>query len=74
MQRDRCVGNVVPVSSKLRPKLQGKTVRAVLIVNPRNPDAGYFTLDELKPLVDWAVKKLDFCLFLGFQIFRILKI
>uniref|UniRef100_A0A914Y346 Aminotransferase class I/classII domain-containing protein n=1 Tax=Panagrolaimus superbus TaxID=310955 RepID=A0A914Y346_9BILA len=41
-------------------KKQGKTVRAILIVNPRNPDAGYFTLEELKPLIDWAVKKLGF--------------
>uniref|UniRef100_A0A7E4VWX0 Aminotran_1_2 domain-containing protein n=1 Tax=Panagrellus redivivus TaxID=6233 RepID=A0A7E4VWX0_PANRE len=38
-------------------RLRGKNVRAILLVNPRNPDAGYFTLDELKPIVDWAVKE-----------------
>lgn len=36
---------------------QGKSVKAVLLVNPRNPDGGIFTLEEVKPIVEWAVKK-----------------
>uniref|UniRef100_A0A914QAA0 Aminotransferase class I/classII domain-containing protein n=1 Tax=Panagrolaimus davidi TaxID=227884 RepID=A0A914QAA0_9BILA len=35
----------------------GKPVKAILLVNPRNPDGGVFALDELKPIVEWAVKK-----------------
>ena len=38
-------------------KKKGKTVRALLIVNPRNPDGGYFGESELKPVIDWAIKK-----------------
>uniref|UniRef100_A0A914Y0U6 Aminotransferase class I/classII domain-containing protein n=1 Tax=Panagrolaimus superbus TaxID=310955 RepID=A0A914Y0U6_9BILA len=36
---------------------EGKPVKAILLVNPRNPDGGVFGLDELKPIVEWAVKK-----------------
>ena len=38
-------------------KEAGKAVKAILIVNPRNPDGGYFTLEEMKPAIEWAVKK-----------------
>ena len=38
-------------------KEAGKAVKAILIVNPRNPDGGYFTLQEMKPVIEWAVKK-----------------
>uniref|UniRef100_A0A914Y083 Aminotransferase class I/classII domain-containing protein n=1 Tax=Panagrolaimus superbus TaxID=310955 RepID=A0A914Y083_9BILA len=31
---------------------EGKTVRAILIVNPRNPDGGYWSLTELKPIIN----------------------
>uniref|UniRef100_A0AC34FG89 Aminotransferase class I/classII domain-containing protein n=1 Tax=Panagrolaimus sp. ES5 TaxID=591445 RepID=A0AC34FG89_9BILA len=36
---------------------EGKPVKAILLVNPRNPDGGVFALEELKPIVEWAVKK-----------------
>ncbi|KAE9548298.1 hypothetical protein FO519_008487 [Halicephalobus sp. NKZ332] len=38
-------------------KRKGKTVKALLVVNPRNPDGGYFGESELKPVINWAVKK-----------------
>ena len=38
-------------------KKKGKTVKALLLVNPRNPDGGYFGESELKPVLDWAIKK-----------------
>uniref|UniRef100_A0AC34GVA0 Aminotransferase class I/classII domain-containing protein n=1 Tax=Panagrolaimus sp. ES5 TaxID=591445 RepID=A0AC34GVA0_9BILA len=34
-----------------------KSVNAILIVNPRNPDGGYWLLSELKHVIDWAVKE-----------------
>uniref|UniRef100_A0A914N610 Aminotransferase class I/classII domain-containing protein n=1 Tax=Meloidogyne incognita TaxID=6306 RepID=A0A914N610_MELIC len=37
-------------------KAKGK-VRAILIVNPQNPDGCYFTLNQLKPIIDWALNK-----------------
>ncbi|CAK5023309.1 unnamed protein product [Meloidogyne enterolobii] len=37
-------------------KAKGK-VSAILIVNPQNPDGCYFTLDQLKPIIDWALNK-----------------
>uniref|UniRef100_A0A7E4VZA2 Aminotran_1_2 domain-containing protein n=1 Tax=Panagrellus redivivus TaxID=6233 RepID=A0A7E4VZA2_PANRE len=36
---------------------KGLPVKAILIVNPRNPDGGVATLAELKPIIDWAIKK-----------------
>uniref|UniRef100_A0A7E4VU61 Aminotran_1_2 domain-containing protein n=1 Tax=Panagrellus redivivus TaxID=6233 RepID=A0A7E4VU61_PANRE len=36
---------------------EGRKVKAILLVNPSNPDGGYFGLDEIKPIVDWAVKE-----------------
>ncbi|KAE9546680.1 hypothetical protein FO519_010108 [Halicephalobus sp. NKZ332] len=38
-------------------KKKGKTVKALLVVNPRNPDGGYFEESELKPVIDWAIKR-----------------
>nr|CAD2185144.1 unnamed protein product [Meloidogyne enterolobii] len=37
-------------------KAKGK-VSAILIVNPQNPDGCYFTLNQLKPIIDWALNK-----------------
>ncbi|KAE9547036.1 hypothetical protein FO519_009752 [Halicephalobus sp. NKZ332] len=38
-------------------KKKGKTVKALLVANPRNPDGGYFGESELKPVIDWAIKR-----------------
>uniref|UniRef100_A0A914EMD1 Aminotransferase class I/classII domain-containing protein n=1 Tax=Acrobeloides nanus TaxID=290746 RepID=A0A914EMD1_9BILA len=35
---------------------QGINVKALLLVNPTNPEGGYYTRNELKPIVEWAVK------------------
>jgi aspartate/methionine/tyrosine aminotransferase len=32
------------------------TVKAIIITNPQNPEGGYFTLDEIRPIVEWALK------------------
>ncbi|KAI1701386.1 aminotransferase class I and II domain-containing protein [Ditylenchus destructor] len=32
-------------------------VRAITLVNPQNPEGGYFSLEELRPIVEWALKK-----------------
>ncbi|KAI1711660.1 aminotransferase class I and II domain-containing protein [Ditylenchus destructor] len=32
-------------------------VRAVMITNPQNPEGRFFTLDELRPIVKWALSK-----------------
>lgn len=34
----------------------GNQVRAVTIVNPQNPEGGYFSLEEIKPIVEWALE------------------
>jgi len=38
-------------------KKKGKVVKGLLLVNPRNPDGGYFSESELKPVLDWTIKK-----------------
>ncbi|KAL3075485.1 hypothetical protein niasHS_011992 [Heterodera schachtii] len=40
---------------------QGK-VRAIMLVNPQNPEAGYFSLDEIRPVVRWALSRNLFVL------------
>ncbi|KAI1712282.1 aminotransferase class I and II domain-containing protein [Ditylenchus destructor] len=32
-------------------------VRALMITNPQNPEGRFFTLDELRPIVKWAISK-----------------
>lgn len=35
----------------------GGRVRAIMIANPQNPGGSYHTLDELRPIIKWAVKR-----------------
>uniref|UniRef100_A0A914D017 Aminotransferase class I/classII domain-containing protein n=1 Tax=Acrobeloides nanus TaxID=290746 RepID=A0A914D017_9BILA len=35
---------------------QGFNVKALLLINPTNPEGIYYTRQELKPIVEWAVK------------------
>lgn len=35
---------------------QGINVKALLLINPTNPEGIYYTRKELKPIVEWAVK------------------
>lgn len=37
-------------------KKSGRKVKALLLTNPNNPDGHYFTLDELKPIIEWAIR------------------
>lgn len=34
----------------------GTKVRAITIVNPQNPEGDYFSLDEIQPIIEWAVR------------------
>lgn len=34
----------------------GNKVRAITLVNPQNPEGGYFNLEEIKPIIDWAIR------------------
>lgn len=31
-------------------------VRAITLVNPQNPEGGYFSLNEIRPIIEWAVR------------------
>ncbi|KAI6236801.1 ACC synthase-like protein [Aphelenchoides besseyi] len=38
----------------------GQKVRALTLVNPQNPEGDYFSIDELRPIIKWALEKKIF--------------
>ncbi|KAI6186817.1 ACC synthase-like protein [Aphelenchoides besseyi] len=38
----------------------GHKVRALTLVNPQNPEGDYFSIDELRPIIKWALEKKIF--------------
>ncbi|KAI6189651.1 ACC synthase-like protein [Aphelenchoides bicaudatus] len=39
---------------------QGLKVRAITLVNPQNPEGCFFSIDEIKPVVQWALERKIF--------------
>jgi aspartate/methionine/tyrosine aminotransferase len=44
----------------LNVSFQRKKVRAITLVNPQNPEGCYFSLDEMRPIIQWALEKKIF--------------
>ncbi|TKR86822.1 hypothetical protein L596_011336 [Steinernema carpocapsae] len=34
----------------------GRRAKAIILTNPRNPDGGYHSLEEMKPIAEWAIR------------------
>uniref|UniRef100_A0A1I7ZJX6 Aminotran_1_2 domain-containing protein n=1 Tax=Steinernema glaseri TaxID=37863 RepID=A0A1I7ZJX6_9BILA len=41
----------------------GRRAKVVIITNPRNPDGGYHSLEEIKPIAEWAFRHNMFVIF-----------